>query len=256
MSHTTIRNVDGLYRDRIRSLQAVDRGVARLVSTLQRTHELADTYFVFSSDNGFHLGQFGMPAGKETPYESDIRVPLIVRGPHVPAGRTCDFLTGNIDLPPTLADLAGVKPPAFVDGRSIAALLHDPARDAQPRHAYLVEHWKETRALDEPPVAVGPAPTEPRDLDGLPSAEAKGPPPRPNVIPEFHGVRTEHYLYVEYVTGDRELYATDRDPYEIHNLVRDPAEAALVAELHARVVGLETCRAEGCRRLEDAPITT
>ena len=77
-----------LYRVGIRSLQAVDRGVATLIDTLRATGQLDNTYFVFSSDNGFHLGQFRMPAGKETAYDSDIHVPLIVRGPGVPAGET------------------------------------------------------------------------------------------------------------------------------------------------------------------------
>ena len=73
--------IDGLYRMRIRSLQAVDRGVARLVHTLRATKQLDNTYIVFASDNGFHLGQHRMPAGKQTAYEPDIHVPLLVRGP-------------------------------------------------------------------------------------------------------------------------------------------------------------------------------
>ena len=67
--------IDLLYRKRIRSLQAVDRGVARLVHTLRVTKQLDNTYIVFASDNGFHLGQHRMPAGKQTPYEPDIHVP-------------------------------------------------------------------------------------------------------------------------------------------------------------------------------------
>src|SRR6185369_13501715 len=80
------REIDTVYRRRIRSLQAVDRGVARLVRTLRASHALDDTYVVFASDNGFHLGQHRMPAGKETAYEPDIHVPLVVRGPRVRAG--------------------------------------------------------------------------------------------------------------------------------------------------------------------------
>ena len=73
--------INVVYRKRIRSLQALDRGVARLVHTLRATKQLANTYIVFASDNGFHLGQHRMPAGKQTPYETDIHVPLLVRGP-------------------------------------------------------------------------------------------------------------------------------------------------------------------------------
>ncbi len=80
--------INAVYRKRIRSLQAVDRGVARLMQTLRATKQLSNTYVVFASDNGFHLGQHRLPAGKRTPYETDIHVPLLVRGPGVRGGRT------------------------------------------------------------------------------------------------------------------------------------------------------------------------
>jgi len=248
-----IATVDALFRLRIQSLQAVDRGIANLITTLRDTHQLANTYFVFTSDNGFHLGQFRLPAGKETAYDTDIQVPLMVRGPGVPAHRTCPFIFGNIDLAPTFARLAGANVPTWVDGRSFAPQLHDPSVDAYPRQAYLVEHWKESRTEH-----VGNGPTEPPDLDShrssLVVAAAGVAPPRPDLIPPFHGVRTTRYLYVEYSTGERELYDTHKDPYELLNIVNDPAEARLVAHLHRLVARLEVCSAAECRRLEDAPV--
>jgi len=245
-----IHGIDALYRNRIRSLQALDRGIAGLIETLKATGQLANTYFVFSSDNGFHLGEFRMPAGKETPYDSDIRVPLIVRGPGVPAGRTSDALIGNIDLAPTLAQLANEAGPAFVDGRSFASVLHDPTADPHPRHAYLLEHWQASRSES---FAAGAGPTEPHDLDE-PSAGKGVPIERPGFIPEYHGVRTDHYLYVEYSSTSRELYAIDADPYELHNLISERAYAPLVARLHILVATLGHCRAATCRALEDASI--
>ena len=110
-----------LYRKRIRSLQAVDRGVARLVHTLRATKQLDNTYIVFASDNGFHLGQHRMPAGKQTPYETDIHVPLLVRGPGVRAGAHVTRLAGNTDLAPTFEAMAG-RAPTVVHRRSLAAL--------------------------------------------------------------------------------------------------------------------------------------
>jgi arylsulfatase A-like enzyme len=245
--------IDGFQRRRLQSLQAVDRGIANLIATLKDTGQLANTYFVFSSDNGLHLGQFRMPAGKETAYDTDIHVPLIVRGPGVPAHRTCNFIFGNIDLAPTFARLAGAAVPTWVDGRSFVTQLHHPSFDLHPRRAYLVEHWKESATEH-----IGAGPTEPPDPDadgGFVIRAARGvPPPVPDLIPEFHGVRTANYLYVEYVTGERELYDTKTDPNELLNLVNLPAEAALVARLHTLVAGLEACSAADCRRLEDAPI--
>ena len=251
-----INDLDRLYRDRIRSLQAVDRGVVNLIATLRQTGQLANTYFVFSSDNGFHLGQFRMPAGKETAYESDIRVPLIVRGPGVPKGEISNFMTGNIDLAPTFAQLAGVAPASFVDGTSFASLIRNPLTDQHPRHSYLLEHWRSLRSVS---FGSEVGPNEPSDLDNGAGprgqhlkavVEVTG----PGSVPDYHGVRTEHYLYVEYPNGDRELYATDHDPYEMHNVVDEPVYAPLVARLHILVHGLSTCREARCRALEDAPV--
>jgi arylsulfatase A-like enzyme len=250
-----IASIDDLFRLRIRSLQAVDRGVAALVDTLRATHRLAATYFVFSSDNGFHLGQFRMPAGKETAYDTDIHVPLIVRGPGVPRGRTSDAIVGNIDVAPTLAQLAGVRTPRFVDGRSWAPTLHDPAVVPQERVAYLLEHWRESRAE-----SFGTGPREPPDLDvgGKPPPsdviDKSLPPPDIGFIPGYFGVRTKHYMYAEYSATSRELYMTDRDPYEIHNLASDPLQAPLVDRLHTLVARLRTCRADRCRTLENARV--
>ena len=83
-------NTDNLYRRRAQSLQAVDRGVARLVEQLRQAGQLDNTYIIFTSDNGFHLGQHRLPSGKQTAYETDIHLPLLVRGERV--GRPGDPL--------------------------------------------------------------------------------------------------------------------------------------------------------------------
>ena len=131
------RRVDRLYRRRIQSLQAVDRGVGKLLATLQTNGQLDNTYIVFTSDNGFHLGQFRMPSGKQTAYDFDIHLPLIVRGPGVPRGRTVDQVAGNVDLAPTMAAMGGAVVPSFVDGRSLLPLLTG-AAPASWRNAYQV----------------------------------------------------------------------------------------------------------------------
>jgi N-acetylglucosamine-6-sulfatase len=87
-----------LFQRRRESLRAVDRGVVGLVDQLRRLHELEDTYVVFTSDNGFHQGQYRLPAGKQTEFDTDLRVPLVVRGPGVPVRRTTGALVGNVDF--------------------------------------------------------------------------------------------------------------------------------------------------------------
>ena len=120
-----IASHEDLYRKRLQSMLAVDDMIGRLVDALRKNGELDNTYIFFTSDNGFHMGQHRLTTGKWTAYEEDIRVPLIVRGPGVPEGRTLPHLVLNNDFAPTFADLAGAKTPYFVDGRSLVPLLTD-----------------------------------------------------------------------------------------------------------------------------------
>jgi N-acetylglucosamine-6-sulfatase len=241
-------------------LQAVDAQVANLTATLQRNGQLDDTYVVFASDNGYHLGEHRLPAGKQTAYDEDVHVPFIVRGPGVPRDRTQNELVGNVDWAPTFADLAGVKPPDFVDGRSLVPLLRDGPTPDHWRDVFLLEHWREILKPGQAEARRG-SPLEPPDPDqaidetapthgpnvrGMHSAAAHDP------APEFHAVRTPRYLYVEYVTGEKELYDLQRDPYELHNIAAN-TRPSLLDELHRRVDALKTCRAETCRQAESVP---
>ncbi len=252
--------IDVLYRRRIRSLQALDRGVARLVHTLRATKQLDDTYIVFASDNGFHLGQHRMPAGKQTPYETDLHVPLIVRGPGVRAGAHATRLVGNTDLAPTFEAMAGASSPSFTDGRSLLPLLHG-ERPARWRTSFLLEHRTET-GLTKPARA---APTRDSTLEP-PDPDQAGPDGQPRhreirdamllnrgaEIPDYDGVRTGRYVDVEYATGERELYDLRHDPDEVHNL----AGTLPVVEqrLDHRITVLRRCGGRGCHRAEDAPV--
>jgi arylsulfatase A-like enzyme len=142
LTEEQIQAADAYYGKRLRSLQAVDEAIESIYNTLSETHQLDNTYIVFASDNGFHLGEHRMLRGKQTAYETDIHLPLIVRGPGVARGAKAFQLVGNIDLAPTFADLAGAKTPDFVDGRSLAAILKgDAPKDW--RQVFLVEHWQE-----------------------------------------------------------------------------------------------------------------
>lgn len=247
--------LDSLYRSRLRSLQAVDEAVAGIVDTLRAIGQLDNTYIVFASDNGFHMGQHRLVSGKESAYEEDIRVPLIVRGPGVPAGRTVEDLAGNVDLAPTFASLGGAAVPAFVDGRSLAPLFLGTPRSSW-RQAYLVEHWPEEASADST--------REPTDADqatggaalgagrgGLADGGARGgvSRARPGAIPEFHALRTATHTYVEYVTGERELYDLAADPFELNNLAAT-ADSALLQSLASRLKLMVSCKAASCREAE------
>lgn len=222
------------YRRRVRSLQAIDDMVEEIVAALERAGTLDDTYIIYTSDNGFHMGEHRMVAGKDTAYEEDIRVPAIVRGPGVPEGGRIDAMALNIDLAPTFAEIAGVEPPAFVDGRSLLPLLEDPGQAW--RQSFLIER----RQLEEQYI----------DL-----AEQQG------MTPEqldrhayLDGLRTPQWTYVEYGSGERELYDLVNDPHQFDNIV-EQADPDLVAALSWRLAELAGCAGQECRDLEDLPLT-
>jgi N-acetylglucosamine-6-sulfatase len=179
------KRLDDMYRDRVRSLLPADEAVERLVNTLKEQGELDDTYVVFTSDNGFHMGGHRLDPGKTTAYEEDIHVPLLIRGPGVDVGKE-RRLALNTDLAPTFARWGGFAMEK-TDGRSLAPLLS--GNPAQWRSAFLVENL---------------------------SSEGSH---------TYGAVRTETRLYVEYSGGERELYNTARDPLQLKSLYDsvDPA---------------------------------
>jgi arylsulfatase A-like enzyme len=142
MTEQQIVATDRFYGKRLRSLQAVDEAIETVYNTLKVAHKLDDTYIVFASDNGFHLGEHRMLRGKQTAYETDIHLPLIVRGPGIAHGAHAGELVANIDLAPTFADIAKAHPADFVDGRSLLPILDGKGGpNLKWRHAFLVEHW-------------------------------------------------------------------------------------------------------------------
>ncbi|MEW5940899.1 MAG: sulfatase-like hydrolase/transferase [Chloroflexota bacterium] len=246
LAEDQIRRLERTYRQRARSLQAVDEMVANLVAQLESLGQLEDTYIFFTSDNGYHLGEHRLPQGKNTPYEEDIRVPLLVLGPDIEAGAVVDALAGNIDLAPTFAELAGIAPPDFVDGRSLVPFWRNVGRVDNPpyewREAFLLERGPQTgfasvNFSSTPPALGLEQPDSPLDIG-----------PAPNYV----GIRTADYTYVEYATGEVELYDLHNDPYQLQNIVRS-ADPSLLAMLHAWLEALRQCAAESCRSAEIQP---
>ena len=210
-----------LYRQRLRSMLPVEDLLRQVITTLEQTGELANTYIIFTSDNGFHQGQHRLVAGdKKTPYEEDIGVPLMVRGPGVPAGAVRDQLVINNDLAPTIAELAGASTPAFVDGSSFAPLLGS-SPPSSWRQSFLQEAWK----------------------------------PQSPPVPTNKGVRTQGHMYVEYDTGERELYDLSADPYQLQSISRTANTEQLYSSLQSRLNALKDCSGEGCRSAEWATTT-
>ena len=113
------------YQQRLESLLAVDEAVAQIVNELTRIGKLDNTYIIFTSDNGFFHGEHRVAAGKVLLYEPSIRVPLLIRGPGIPAGRHRSQFVANIDLAPTIVQATGAQPGRVMDGRSLIPFAKD-----------------------------------------------------------------------------------------------------------------------------------
>jgi arylsulfatase A-like enzyme len=214
LTRDEIVSFNELHRDRLRSMMAVDEMVGRLVATLRETGELDDTYVVFTSDNGLHMGHHRLGEGKRLAYEEDIRVPLIVRGPGVPVGARRDKMVLNNDLAPTFAGWTGASPLLLQDGRSLAPLL-GATPPVRWRTAFLAEGARQ-ESIDRP---------------------------------AYRAVRTENYLYVRYGNGEKELYNLDRDPYQLRSY-DEGADPALKERLGRRLSALDSCAGTGCLSAE------
>ncbi len=216
-------HIDHAFRKRAQSVLSVDAMIGALQAAVAAVGQEKNTYFVFSSDNGYHMGEYRLMPGKMTAFDTDVQVPLIITGPGVPAGLKLDEMAENTDLYPTFLELAGVESQAKIDGRSLVPLLRG-RKLADWRSAVLVEHH-------------GPR-HEPRDPDA-PTFRSGNP-------PTYEALRSATALYVEYADGDREYHDLVADPYELHNSFR-----ALTREqksrLHAALVAMQKCHgAETC----------
>jgi N-acetylglucosamine-6-sulfatase len=187
------------HRHSYEALLGVDDGVRSVLETLETEGMLDDTVVFFLTDNGFSFGEHRWVA-KSCPYDACVRTPFAVRVPGV-AAHADDRLISLIDIAPTIAALGGAEPTTPVDGLDMTPLLDGSATS-----------WR-TGLLTE--------------FEG------------DDVIPPWFALRTaEGYTYVEYATGERELYDARTDPLQLSNLADDPAFADLVARLSAELAAL------------------
>jgi arylsulfatase A-like enzyme len=212
LTNAQVRALQEIHQQRLEALRAVDRGVAAVIGALRAAGELDNTVIVFTSDNGYMMGQHRIIKSKTTPYEPAIRVPLLMRGPGVPTGVVRQQLVGTVDLAPTVARLAGAVPGRVFDGTSLMPLARNPS--AMAGRDLVVEMG---------PTRIG------------------GP-------MEFTGLRTRRYTYVVRRSGERELYDLRRDPFQLSNLIGspdlDPDLKAMLAKQHAE---MHDCAGEECR---------
>ena len=208
------------YRGRMGSLLAVDDLVKRVVTSLKKAGVYDDTDIIFTSDNGWILGEHrfrdpqtedGRAAGvKFLPYEGSNRVPLMAAGPDFPAGRKVSGVVVNADLAPTIADITGAKPKVAQDGVSLVRALRSPS--LLRGRGVLLETF-----------------------------------PNPRGAPPYKGIRTERYRYEYSDIGAEGLYDLKLDPWELESKHDDPRYAKVKKILAAKLAKLVNCKGTSCR---------
>lgn len=205
------------YHARLCTMKQIRDQVSDVINTLTETGKINNTYIMFVSDNGYHMGQHRMTRSKNTMYEEDIRVPFVIRGPGIPQGQSINHLVTNVDFAATVADLAGATPASFTDGKSFAPLLSSniPSVDAWRKQVFLTT----------------------TGTGGL-----------------TYGVRTKNMMYNKIeATGEEELYDLVADPYELQNLANNSAFSSTKANLANKLAALKGCAAQACRDAELLP---
>lgn len=221
------REIDRRHQSRVEALQSIDRSVKATVRVLRDTGELARTVFVFTSDNGYLLGQYRY-VGKRLVYEDSLRVPLLVRGPGVVADSVVQGTASTSDLSSTIVDLAEAVPPGPLDGTSLVPSF---TSGQTSRAASIVQTGASIQS--EGDGGVGEAPSTRGWL--------------------YRGYRDDRWTYVRYPepsgpsTPDfEELYDRVEDPFELDNLAGDADHAEVLLELRRRARALEDCVGQEC----------
>ena len=218
LSEAQIEEITDNYRGRLGALRAVDDQVGRIVKELRRAKELRNTHIIFNSDNGYLQGEHRLWGSKFLPYENSLRVPTIIRGPGVKRGTSRSGNSIDVDLAPTILDMAGARPGRAMDGVSLLPAAR--AKRQLPRRKVLIQAMRPLFRFHTPLTAF--------DLP-------------------YYGVRTQRYKYINWSFGAIELYDMRRDPDELENLSGKPAYAGTVARLGAEAKRLSQCRGPACR---------
>ncbi len=235
---------DQQYIRRVQSLQAVDELVEAVVDSLKKNNQLVNTYIFITSDNGFHIGEHKLPPGKGTPYDEDINVPLLIRGPGIDTGITVDEITANIDIAPTILDLADIEKIDFIDGRSLMPLFNiRSTQNVQWRLGVLIEMG--SMDIRSSSSAFRYTVNNNNSIFGY-----KDKPSYQTELSAFRGVQTKNYKYVEYFNGEIEFYDLQKDPYELENISSELLSEEIEV-LHSWLYFLSKCESDNCRRIEE-----
>lgn len=200
------------HQQRLEALLSLDDAVGTIMQALTASGELDNTIVVFTTDNGYMLGEHRIATGKTVPYEPSTHLPLVARGPGFPAGAAPDQIVSDIDLAPTFIDAGDAQAGFDMDGTSLLPIVAAPGAGRD-----------RTLVMEAGPIDVG----------------------HPM---EFTGVRTDQWLYVEYAeTGERELYDMVNDPLQLQSQHANPAYDDIRRQLEAQLAATRRCAGSTCR---------
>jgi arylsulfatase A-like enzyme len=232
------------YEKQLESLRAVDDGVKQVIQTLGAMHRLRNTYVLFVSDNGFFFGEHRLLGGKFLAYEPATHMPFLIRGPGIKQGSSTGELVANVDIAPTLLELAGAEADKSIDGRSLVPYLED--EDLRSRRPILYESFVETSDVE----AQGAISAAARRGGATASRRSGGAtasllaPPK-----DYAGIRLGPYKYIAWPTGEKELYDINRDPYELNSLHEVPNFFPIRNFLHRQMKRLIDCAGRVCQEV-------
>lgn len=241
-------------RRRLEQLRSVDEAVGALIAKLSAEGILDQTYIIFASDNGFFRGEHRIAGGKFLPYEPSSRVPLLIRGPGIPAGSISDELVSSLDITQTILEITNGSGDPALDGRSLLPYARTNAlRSTRPILLEADTGPGQGKGVDPESVAVAAALDKAhlagkkgtRDLDQEPMANISA--ANGSKAPAYRAIRTERYLYVLYANGQRELYDMRRDPKQLRSVHRDRRYKDVMRFLSRNLFALAGCGGDSCR---------
>lgn len=259
VSPQELRTYRVYYQKTLDSLRDIDDGVKRIVDTLGAMGQLRNTYVIFLSDNGFFFGEHRLTGGKFLAYEPSTHVPLLIRGPGIKPGTVTGELAANIDIAPTILELARANATKSIDGRSLVPYMKDTT--LRSRRAILFESFvEETDVQPNAEQLRGGASSAAAGASAARRAAAGGgdgatasivAPPK-----DYVGIRYGPYKYIEWPSGEKELYDLTKDPNELNNRVRDRNLAPIRGFLHRHLRRLAKCVGRECSQvLPKLPLT-
>eukprot|EP01083_Nonionella_stella_P051088 135648_1 len=272
LNQQNIDDMTQIYRDRLASTLQIDVAIEEIYNVLQKYNALDDTYIIYWSDHGYHLGQYRIPCEKDQMFDTDIRIPYYIRGPGITAQSNVDFIVGNVDVMPTVLDLANIAIPDTVDGKSFKSKILNPNRDEPVdnwRDMFLIEFisvadqyfnacttWHPT-PNDFHGVNIKPSPyTSNGELVRVNYGAAVRSYPGNNyrairIINTTHDVAYAEYINYTFTETDKQnpylyvLYDLNTDPYQLKNIYAQ-ANEEIQKELHDKLMKYGNCQGKTC----------